>query len=49
MESEIRLFLEEGGWKEESGVRIFVHVPVERRGFLVACSDDSLLVRTMDV
>ena len=34
---ELRRFLEEEGWEEESGVGIFVHVPVEGRGFLVAC------------
>ena len=44
MDSEVRRFLEEGGWEEESGVGIFVFVPVEGHGFLVACSDCSLVV-----
>ena len=49
MDSEVRHFLEEGGWEEESGVGIFVCVPVESRSFLLACLDSSLAVRTMDV
>ena len=48
MDSEVRRFLEEGGWEEGLGVGIFVRVPVEGRGFLVACSDRSLAVRTMN-
>ena len=49
MDSEVRRFLEEEGWEEAEGVRIFVRVPVEGRGFLVACSDCSLAVQTMGV
>ena len=49
MDSEVRRFLEEGGWEEESGVGIIVRVPVEVHCFLVACSDCSLAVRTMGV
>ena len=49
MYSEVRRFLEERVWEEESGMGIFVHVPVEGRGFLVAYSDRSLEVITMDV
>ena len=49
MDSEVRRFREEGGWKEESGVGVFVRVPVEGCGFLVACLDRYLAVRTMDV
>ena len=49
MDSEVRRFLEEGGWEEESGVGIFVRVLVEGRGFLVACSDRSLAVRKVGV
>ena len=49
MDSEVCRFHEYGGWKEESGVEIFVIVPVEVHDFLVACSDRSLAVRTMGV
>ena len=49
MDSEVRRFCEVGGWEEESGVGIFVFVPVEAHGFLVACSDQSLAVQTMGV
>ena len=49
MDSEVRRFLEEGGWEEDSGVGIFVFVPVEVHDFLVACSDRSLAVQTMGV
>ena len=49
MDSEVRCFLKEGGWEEESGVGIFVCVPVESRGFLVVCSDGSLAVQTIDI
>ena len=42
-------FARRGGWKEESGVDIFVFVPVEVHNFLVACSYRSLAVRTMGV
>ena len=44
MEYEARRFQKEGGWEEESGVEIFVFVPVEVLNFLVACSDRSLAV-----
>ena len=49
VDSEVRRVCEEGGWDGESGVGIFVHVPVESRGFLVTCSVGYLAVRTMDV
>ena len=49
VDSEVCIFLEERGWEEESGVGIFVFVPVEVHGFLVACSDRSLAVQTMGV
>ena len=49
MESEVCCFLEEGGWEGKEGVGISVRVPVEGHDFLVACSDGSLAVRTMDV
>ena len=49
MDSEVRRFREEGGWKEGSGVEIFVFVPVEVHNFIVACLDRSLAVRTMSV
>ena len=49
MDSEVRHFHEEGRWEEESGVEIFVFVPVEVHDFLVACLDCSLAVRTVGV
>ena len=49
MDSIVRRFLREGGWEGESGEGISLHVPVDSRGFLVACLDGSLAVRTMDV
>ena len=44
MDSEVRRFLEEGGWEEELGVGIFVCVLVEVHSFLVVCSDSFLAV-----
>ena len=38
VDSEVRRFCKEGGWKEESGLEIFVFVPVEVHSFLVGCS-----------
>ena len=49
VESGVRRFIEKGGWEEESGVRIFVCVPVEVHGFLVVCSDCSLAVPRIGV
>ena len=44
VDSEVRRFLEEGGWEEDSGLGIFAFVIVEAHGFLVECSDRSLAV-----
>ena len=49
MESEVRCFREERGWREGSGVEIFVFVLAEVHIFLVACLDRSLAFRTMSV
>ena len=49
VDSELRRFIKDGGWEEDLGVGIFVHIPAEGRGFLVACSGGSLAVQTMDV
>ena len=49
VDSEVRHFHEEGRGEEESGVEIFVFVPVEVHDFLAACSDRSLEVQTMGI